>query len=174
MMKEKEPELVERLEKEGVVYTRVLPDGDDATSIIGRGWQSTYLTNDRKEAEKAATGQGTKFEWLPDGSMKTTTKILPAVRVEERTKLKTWFNTIVEAYTAWEDSRNDRSKAVTFPNGDLMPAKAMKTLVKVMAELSVDITWQHGDVMMVDNRLALHARSPGKAPRRILACLCDE
>jgi len=46
------PEFVEKLQKEGVLYTRVLPEGDDLSSAIGRGWQSTFLTTDRLEAEK--------------------------------------------------------------------------------------------------------------------------
>jgi hypothetical protein len=46
------PEFVEKLQKEGVLYTRVLPEGDDLSSAIGRGWQSTFLTTDHLEAEK--------------------------------------------------------------------------------------------------------------------------
>ena len=98
------PEFVDALEKKQVRYTRVLPNGDDATSPIGRGWQSTYLTQDREHAEKVCREQGTgkalslsmfpmhllpflltDAEWLDDGCLKTTTKILPAVRLDERT-----------------------------------------------------------------------------------------
>ena len=53
------PEFVDALEKKQVRYTRVLPNGDDATSPIGRGWQSTYLTQDREQAEKTCREQGT-------------------------------------------------------------------------------------------------------------------
>lgn len=43
-MKELKPDFVKKLEELGVTYTRVMPDGDDPTSAIGRGWQSTYGT----------------------------------------------------------------------------------------------------------------------------------
>jgi hypothetical protein len=36
-MKEKCPKFVERLEEHGVRYSRILPNGDDQTSAIGRG-----------------------------------------------------------------------------------------------------------------------------------------
>ena len=173
-MQEKESSFVERLEKEGVCYTRVLPDGDDPLSPIGRGWQSTYLTDDKETAEAKARAQGTKFEWLPNGCMKTTTKVLPGVRVDGRTGKKTWFNSIIAAYLGWKDSRNDPTKAVTFPNGEPMSVEVMKTLEKVLDDLSVRCKWEKGDVMMVDNRQALHARRSFVPPRRILACLCED
>lgn len=46
------PEFVQELEEKGLLYNRVLGEGDDPSSPIGRGWQSTFLTKDREEAEK--------------------------------------------------------------------------------------------------------------------------
>lgn len=51
-MKEKYPEFVERLEEHGLLYTRVLGEDDDPSSPIGRGWKSTFLTNDKSVAEQ--------------------------------------------------------------------------------------------------------------------------
>ena len=51
-MKAKFPEFVARLEEYGLIYTRVLGEGDDPSSPIGRGWQSTFLTKDRSVAEE--------------------------------------------------------------------------------------------------------------------------
>ncbi len=38
-------------------------------------------------------------------------------------------------------------------------------------EESVEIPWQQGDVMIVDNMLAMHARNSFVPPRRILAVM---
>lgn len=171
-MKTAEPEFVSKLEKEGVVYHRVLPNGDDPTSPIGRGWQSTYQTQDATEAESKCTGQGSSFEWLPDGCLLTHTAVLPAVREDERTGKKTWFNSIIAAYLGWSDSRNDGKKAVTFPDLTPMPAKAMVSLEAIFEEKAIDFSWQMGDVVMVDNRQVLHGRRTFTPPRRILAALC--
>lgn len=51
-MKEKYPDFVGKLERDGLVYVRVLGAGDDPSSPIGRGWQSTFLTTDRAVAEQ--------------------------------------------------------------------------------------------------------------------------
>jgi hypothetical protein len=46
------PDFVRELEEKGLTYNRVIGEGDDPSSPIGRGWQSTFLTKDRQEAEK--------------------------------------------------------------------------------------------------------------------------
>jgi alpha-ketoglutarate-dependent taurine dioxygenase len=53
------PDFLQKLEEKQVRYTRILPDGDDPQSPIGRGWQSTYQTQDRQHAEEVCREQGT-------------------------------------------------------------------------------------------------------------------
>ena len=173
-MQDRAPDLVRRLEDEGVRYIRTLPDEDDPNSPIGRSWKSTYLTQEKSEAEARAKEQGTTIEWLPNGCLKTTTKVLPAIRIDERTGKKTWFNSVIAAYLGWQDSRNDRKTAVSFANGEFMQETEMETLRATLDESAVDFPWQKGDVLMVDNRQALHARRTFTPPRQILACLCKD
>ena len=58
------PEFVQNLKTKGVKYTRILPEQDDSSSAIGRGWQSTFLTKDKQVAEEKCTEHGGTFEWL--------------------------------------------------------------------------------------------------------------
>lgn len=167
-----ESEFVKELEFRGVVYNRVLPTEDDPMSPIGRGWQSTYQTQDTNEAEKKCKEQGTTFEWLKNGCLKTRTAVLPAVRVDGRSGKKTWFNSIIAAYLGWKDERNDPQKAVTFPDDTQMPENAMKTLEATFERLAIDFQWKKGDIVMVDNQQVLHGRRSFTPPRRILAALC--
>ena len=51
-MKDKYPEFVERLEKHGLLYIRVLGEDDNPSSPIGRGWKSTFLTTDKTIAQQ--------------------------------------------------------------------------------------------------------------------------
>lgn len=51
-MKERYPEFVERLEKYGLLYVRVLGEDDNPSSPIGRGWKSTFLTTDKTVAQQ--------------------------------------------------------------------------------------------------------------------------
>lgn len=51
-MKEKYSEFVERLEKHGLLYTRVLQNDDNPASPVDRGWKSTFSTTDKTLAEQ--------------------------------------------------------------------------------------------------------------------------
>jgi len=42
---------------------------------------------------------------------------------------------------------------------------------QILDELSVAFKWEKGDVVLVDNKQALHSRRPFVPPRRVLAAL---
>ena len=55
-----------------------------------------------EEVESCLLSSGTSWQWLPDGTLKTITRILPAIRLdggERRSNTKNFFNSIVAAYT---------------------------------------------------------------------------
>jgi hypothetical protein len=55
-------------------------------------------------AEEKLSELGSSWEWLPDGSLKTITKALPAVRDDNgpgRTNTRNFFNSMVAAYTGY-------------------------------------------------------------------------
>jgi hypothetical protein len=84
---------------------------------------------------------------------------------------KSWFNSIVAAYTGWSDKRNDGKRAVTFADGELMDEENIHKCAAILDESSVSFTWKQGDVLLIDNRQVLHARKSFEPPRRILAAL---
>uniref|UniRef100_A0A0D9UXR1 TauD/TfdA-like domain-containing protein n=1 Tax=Leersia perrieri TaxID=77586 RepID=A0A0D9UXR1_9ORYZ len=171
-MKEKYPEFVEKLENDGLIYTRVLGEGDDPSSPIGRGWQSTFLTKDRNVAEERAAKLGMKLEWTDDGGVKTIMGPIPAIKWDESRGRKIWFNSMVAAYTGWKDARNDPVKAVTFGDGSPLPADIIAGCGEILEEECVAVPWQQGDILVIDNWAVLHSRRSFVPPRRILASLC--
>nr|CAD1843193.1 unnamed protein product [Ananas comosus var. bracteatus] len=128
----------------GLIYTRVLGEGDDPSSPIGCGWQSTFLTNDKAVAEQRAARQGMKLEWLDDG-VKTIMGPIPAVKFDESRGRKIWFNSIVAAFTpGWQDTRNDPLKAVTFGDGSLLLSDddIIDECLKILEEECVAVPWK--------------------------------
>eukprot|EP00002_Diphylleia_rotans_P006380 TRINITY_DN15763_c0_g1_i1.p1 TRINITY_DN15763_c0_g1~~TRINITY_DN15763_c0_g1_i1.p1 ORF type:complete len:349 (-),score=69.97 TRINITY_DN15763_c0_g1_i1:59-1105(-) len=170
-MRAAHPEFVDKLARLGVRYVRVLPDGDDRESPIGRGWQSTFNVSTPADAEVKCASLGSEFEWLPDGSMKTITKVLPALKQHPVTGKWAWFNSIIAAYTGWVDKRNVPEKAVIFGDNSPMDQQPVLDCLAIMNELAVDIKWQTGDVFLVDNHQVLHARRNFVPPRSIYAAL---
>lgn len=84
---------------------------------------------------------------------------------------KSWFNSIVAAYTGWSDVRNDGKRAVTLADGELLSSSDIEKCVAILDECSVSFKWEQGDVLVIDNRQVLHARKSFEPPRRILAAL---
>ncbi|CAF2156898.1 unnamed protein product [Brassica rapa subsp. trilocularis] len=159
-MKEKHPEFVQRLEEHGLVYVRVLGEDDDPSSPIGRGWKSTFLTHDKNVAEERAAKLGMKLEWTEEGGAKTVMGPIPAIKFDESRNRKVWFNSMVAAYTWWEDKRNDPRKTVTFGDGEPLPEDIVHDCLRILEEECVAVPWQRGDVLLIDNWAVLHSRRP--------------
>jgi len=170
------PEFTEKLERLGVKYTRIMPEETDPSSAQGRGWKDTYALTTKPEVEKfLIDGDRNDFEWLPNGDLKVVSKRpISPVQVDIRTGLKVWFNSIVAVYIGWNDSRHVGPKCVTFGDGTPLDHDGVIGCYNILNEICVNHKWQHGDVIMIDNRIALHARRPFTGPRKIYASLTKE
>lgn len=171
------PAFVAALEEKGVRYVRVLGRADDPSSAIGRGWVSTFGVEEREEVERVGKEMGMELEWFEgeDGEelLKTTTKVMLAVKKDPRSGRTMWFNSIVAAFTGWKDQRNDPRKAVVFGDGEEMYADVLGRCLEIMNELAVTFDWQEGDVLMVDNWVAMHSRNSFEGERAVYASLWE-
>ncbi|GAB5371889.1 hypothetical protein AAMO2058_001618900 [Amorphochlora amoebiformis] len=163
------PKLCVDMETKGVKYVRVMPQEDDESSPIGRSWKNTFNAKTKAQAEIEMKKLNTTWEWLPDGSVKTTTATVPAIREDKRTGKKVFFNSVVAAFIGWIDSRNDPKKAVVFGDGTPINPKALEDIANFMDKEKVSFPWLSGDVLLVDNTVCMHSRQPFEGPRRVLA-----
>ena len=163
------PQLVADFEKKGVRYTNVMADEADTSSGQGRSWKSLLKAQDREQAEKRLRDIGYNWEWQDKG-LRVTSCILPAIRTLKDGR-RVFFNQLIAAFLGWKDSRNDPSKAVTFGDGQAIPADAMARVCQIAAESSFDTPWQQGDIALVDNYLVMHGRKAFEGKRRVLASL---
>jgi hypothetical protein len=170
-MKAEFPKFVEDLKAKSVKYMRILPDQDDPSSASGRSWRSTYLTNDKIEAENKCRALGGDFVWLPDGSMKTISTLLSAVKLDERTRKYVWFNQIVAVYYGSKETKYIPENGVVFGDNTVFNPEVIERCQEILEENSVAFKWEKGDVLLVDNNLVLHSRKTFVPPRRILAAL---
>mmetsp|Transcript_154523 Transcript_154523/g.474911 ORF Transcript_154523/g.474911 Transcript_154523/m.474911 type:complete len:752 (+) Transcript_154523:159-2414(+) len=165
------PAFARRMEQLGVRYIRVMPETTDTDSALGRSWRETYNVATREEAEAAMRRQGTSFEWLPNGDCRTTTAVLPALRLDKRTGKRVFFNSVIAAFTGWYDARNDGERAIVLGDGSPVDGEALRVVDRFMQERQVAFAWHEGDVLLVDNTLVMHARQSFEPPRRVLAAL---
>jgi alpha-ketoglutarate-dependent taurine dioxygenase len=169
-MVEKHKSFVEELEQKGVKYTRILSEENDESSPQGRGWKATYGPT-KEEVEKVLQERKLDFEWLPNGDVKTVTAPLAAIQTDARSGMQVWFNAMVAVYTGWNDARHVGEKCANFGDGTPLPKEAVLSCRDIMNEICVDHKWEHGDVLMIDNRITQHARRPFVGQRRVYAYL---
>ena len=126
----------------------------------------------RQRAEGRLRELGYQWEWLPDGCLKATTPPLPAI-VQMADGRSVFFNQLIAAFRGWKDERNDPSKAIRHGDGSPLDAEAVGVAVELAEELAFDLAWQVGDVVIVDNMVAMHARRPFVGTRKVFASLAQ-
>jgi len=173
-LKEKNPQFIENLVNKKVRYTRVISDHEKCDRKYQRSWQEMYDTQNREEAEKRARETGTEIvEWQENGAMKVVTFPLDAIRFDSRTGKHVFFNSIVLLHPAshgisaagsslWKPTYGDYSDIA---DSDVLDA------FNIMKKEGIMFKWEKGDVVLVDNTLALHARNVFTPPRRILTAI---
>ena len=164
------PRFARDCQGKGLRYSNVMPSQNDLQSGMGRSWQSTLRAASREEAEERLRSIDYTWEWRPDGSLRVTTPVLPAVR-QVPSGRTTFFNQLIAAFSGWKDSRNDPSKAIRFGDDSALDGEAVRTALALAEELTFDIPWQHGDVALLDNVLTMHGRRTFRGTRKVLASL---
>lgn len=157
-------------ETKGLRYTNVMPGEADTESGMGRSWQSTLSVDSRKAAEVRLAKLGYTWEWQANGDLSVTTPVLPAVcrLANARTS---FFNQLIAAFNGWKDTRNDPSRAIRFGDGSLLNPTDFAAASAIADELTFDIPWQQGDIVLVDNYVAMHGRRTFEGTRKVLASL---
>jgi alpha-ketoglutarate-dependent taurine dioxygenase len=170
-------DLVERVEREGWFLIR------NYNNDIGASVAEAFGTDDRRAVESYCRANAIKFEWQPDGALRTWQRRSAIVR-HPRTGQRCWFNQIaflnewtmdpeVREYlvdTCGEDGLPFNTR---FGNGDPIGAEVIELVDKVYEENTARERWQSGDLFLVDNIRTAHARESFEGPREVLVAMAD-
>jgi alpha-ketoglutarate-dependent taurine dioxygenase len=165
-----EPGFAADCRHKGLLYSHTMPAKDEPKSGMGRSWQETLRADSREAAERRMDQLGYSWNWQEDGSLRATTPVLPAVREVESGRF-TFFNQLIAAYEGWSAAGVSADKSITFGDGMPLPAESVQSAVEIAAELTFDVPWQQGDVVLLDNFVCMHGRRTFSGERRILASL---
>src|SRR5713101_3640311 len=157
-------ELIKRFEKVGWLLFR------NYNNDIGASVADAFGTDDRRTVENYCRANAIKFEWQPDGAL--------------RTWQRCWFNQIA-FLNEWTIDPEVREYLVDiygedglpfntrFGNGDAIGAAVVQLINEVYAAHTVREPWQSGDLMLVDNVRTAHGREPFEGPREVLVAMAD-
>ena len=164
------PSFLKACEEKGIRYSQTMPAENDLQSGQGRSWASTLSAANVEEAEAKLKRLNYQWQWQSDGSLSVTTPILPAVKMLQDGR-KVFFNQLIAAFRGWQDARNNSEKSICYGDDSPISNNDMAVVIKLADELTFDIAWQTGDVVLVDNFVTMHGRRPFEGQRRVLASL---
>ncbi|SDO23757.1 TauD/TfdA family dioxygenase [Pseudomonas jinjuensis] len=170
-----DPAVREEFRRRRIMYVRNYGDG------MGLPWQTVFQSEDRAEVEAYCARIGIQPQWKPGNRLRTR-QIGPAIVRHLRTGEEVWFNhgTFFNALTLPETLRaaliaefapEDLPQNTFYGDGEPIPAEVIGHLQQAYRDVMVEFPWQRGDVVLLDNILALHARNAFTGPRRILTAM---
>lgn len=172
-----DPEVRERFARRKVMYVRNYGDG------FGLPWQTVFQTERRDEVEAYCRGVGIAVEWKEGGRLRTR-QVGPAVVRHPRTGEAVWFNhatffhvstlpaAVRDALLA-DFAEDELPQNTCYGDGGAIEPEVLEHLREVYRNAMVEFPWRHGDVLMLDNMLAVHARNEYRGERRILVSMAE-
>src|SRR2546423_13471409 len=162
VLRELPARLVERFERVGLLLVRNYNDE------IGASVAEAFGTDERRAVESYCRAKAIKFEWQPDGALRTWQRRSAVVR-HPRTGQRCWFNQIA-FLNEWTIDQEVREYLVDiygedglpfntrFGNGDPIGADVVQLINQAYEANAARERWQGGDLMLVDNVRTAHAR----------------
>ncbi|KAL4784580.1 hypothetical protein BJX76DRAFT_367559 [Aspergillus varians] len=137
----------------------------------------------RRKVEVEVRRHSEWFEWHEDGGL-SVTHVVPAIRLHHPTGAAVFFGNIT---SAWGRSRHHgatRSPFLgddgsyhpppQFGDGTPMSVEDLDILLDVAEDSAVNVEWQEGDLVILDNYAVQHSRRPWIGERQVLAALWDD
>ena len=167
-----DPSVRETFTRKGVMYVRNFGHGLDLP------WQEVFQTSDPAEVEAYCRNRGIGFEWKQEGGLRTW-QTCQAVLSHARTGEMVWFNQAhLFHVSSLAPDIQELLLSIFAPEdlprnafyGDKSPIEphALDDIRHAYSTEQVLFPWRNGDVLMMDNVLAAHGRSPFVGERRVV------
>lgn len=156
--------LGQALKAKGIRYIRNMTDKHAGEQAVYKHWQDTFDTELREDAERFASTQGWDYEWLPNGTLRTS-YVVDAFEHHETLDQDVYFAGLV-SHAAFFDqwypfnTLPDQERPFTMELGDGTPLsdEDISTVYAAYNGVSLALTWQQADLAIIDNLRWSHAR----------------
>ncbi|SCX59753.1 TauD/TfdA family dioxygenase [Variovorax sp. EL159] len=170
------PARIRELFEPGILYVRNFGEMDVP-------WQKVFNTESRAEVEAFCTRTGITWEWKDDDGLRTR-QLCQAIETHPVTGELVWFN---QAHLFHISAREAEEREVLeelygienvprntfFADGSTISDAIFAEVREALDAETVSFLWEEGDVLMLDNMLVAHARSPFKGPRKVIVAMAE-
>ena len=182
-------DVLERFEKRGLNYISCYPYKSRLMNFLNKShksWVNVFETEDKAEVEKKCKEHDIDFEWNKNDWIKIS-QLRPATLVHPHTQEKVWFNQahhydLNPKFLGWRlylgakllyCRKHTLLHEIYFGNRTKIPREDLYHIMDVLDNQTVHFPWKKGDVLVLDNILAMHGRAAFKGPRRILTAMTN-
>ena len=149
-----------------------------------KSWMEVFETENKQDVEKRCVENDFTWRWLQRDWIEIQ-QTRPALSVHPQTGDNVWFNQahlydFNPKLLGWKNyvaaklfyfRRSTLLHEISFGDGSPIPRQDLYHVMDVLNEYTVAYPWQSGDVMVLDNILAMHGRAPFSGKRRVLTAL---
>jgi alpha-ketoglutarate-dependent taurine dioxygenase len=172
-----EPRIRDRLAEKQVMYVRTYGTGLDLP------WQEVFQTTDKHTVEDYCRTAGIDFTWVGDHGLRTS-QVCQAIATHPDTGDVVWFNqahlfhvsslppavrdSLLSSYAEENLPRN-----AYYGDGTRIELPVLDAIREAYRQETITFPWQEGDVLMLDNMLAAHGRTPFAGTRKVVVGMAE-
>jgi hypothetical protein len=146
-------------------------------------WQEVFQTTDKHTVEDYCRTAGIDFTWVGDHGLRTS-QVCQAVATHPETGEAVWFNqahlfhvsslpptvrdSLLSSYGEENLPRN-----VYYGDGTRIELSVLDSIREAYRQETTAFPWQEGDVLMLDNMLAAHGRTPFVGARKVVVGMAE-
>lgn len=163
------------LQQKQLMYVRNYTAGLDVS------WQAFFHTTERSVVEAYCQQAEIEWEWKPDGGLRTR-QVRPAIAQHPKTGATVFFNQLqlhhiacleptVQASLLSLFGEDNLPRHVYYGDRSAIETSVIEEIQSVYQKATISFPWQRGDVLMLDNMLVAHGRTPYKGARKIVVAM---
>ena len=167
----------DRFERLGVMYVR------NYTPWMDLPWQNVFQTETREEVDEFCRSAGIEAEWVSEDHLRTR-QVCQGVATHPATGEKVWMNQAHLFHVTSQDpdvvellmeefGEENLPRNTYYGDGSPIDPEVFSAIRDAYDAEALVFPWEKGDVLLLDNMLMAHARSPFTGERRVVVGMAE-